>query len=176
VREFHPTNDSPLGIFTEVVSQTSFWRLTSLIALLIGVKQVHRQLDAALPKYLMRAVGCDASFGTIFAINPFLVIIAIPFTTAIAAASHPFTSIQIGSILVALAPFAFVAFAPSFAVAAAFVVVLSLGEALITPRLNEYAASIAPVGREGTYLALGHSPMFLGACLLSVPSVFARAA
>lgn len=70
---------------------------------------------------------------------------------------------QFGSVLVAAAPFIFVLVAsPSFAISCAFVVLLSLGEALISPRLNEYAASIAPLGREGTYLALGHSPNFLG--------------
>jgi hypothetical protein len=73
---------------------------------------------------------------------------------------------QVGSILVTAAPFIFVvAASPSFFISCLFVILLSLGEALIAPRLNEYAASIAPIGREGTYLALGHSPNFLGKML-----------
>jgi hypothetical protein len=93
--DFQPTNDSPGTIFRSVIKQSSFWKLIALVSMLIGIKQVHRQLDAMLPKYLMRSVGCDASFGTIFAINPFLVIATIPFATALASASHPVTSIQV---------------------------------------------------------------------------------
>jgi hypothetical protein len=52
-------------------------------------------LDATLPKYLIRSVGCDAAFGSIFAINPFLVIFLVPITTALAAGSHPLSSIQV---------------------------------------------------------------------------------
>jgi dipeptide/tripeptide permease len=43
-----------------------------------------------------------------------------------------------------------------------FIVLLSLGEALWSPRLYEYAAAIAPKGREASYMALSLLPFFLG--------------
>lgn len=169
-RDFQPLSGTTSTIFSEVIRQPSFWRLTGLVTLLIGVKQIHRLLDAALPKYLMRALGCDASFGTVFAINPFMLIALVPFTTALTARWHPLSSIQVGSwwikclqsllafdvyvfllrfrsqigaVLVSIAPFLFLAPA-SFGVAACFVALVSVGEAFVTPRVNEYSASIAP--------------------------------
>ena len=41
-----------------------------------------------------------------------------------------------------------------------FIVILSIGEALWSPRLYEYTAMIAPKGREGTYMALASAPNF----------------
>jgi len=42
-----------------------------------------------------------------------------------------------------------------------YVVVLSLGEALWSPRLIQFTAEIAPRGKEGTYIALSILPWFL---------------
>jgi MFS family permease len=51
-----------------------------------------------------------------------------------------------------------------------YTVVLSLGEALWSPRSYEYTASIAPKGQEGSYMALSYLPFFVakfGAGLLT---------
>ena len=42
-----------------------------------------------------------------------------------------------------------------------FIVVLSLGEAVWSPRLYEYTATIAPRGRESSYMGLSELPLFL---------------
>jgi hypothetical protein len=42
-----------------------------------------------------------------------------------------------------------------------FIVVESMGEALWSPRLYEYAAAVAPKGQEASYMALSVLPMFL---------------
>lgn len=42
-----------------------------------------------------------------------------------------------------------------------FVIVLSFGEAIYSPRLYEYAAAIAPKGQEGSYMSLSYLPFFL---------------
>ena len=81
--------------FIDIVSASSFHRLFVLVLLLTAVfqvfdliyyqlyiKQVTRHIEITLPKYLMRIVGCDASFGSIFALNNILVILFIPFATA----------------------------------------------------------------------------------------------
>jgi len=41
-----------------------------------------------------------------------------------------------------------------------FIVLYSLGEALWSPRLYEYAAACAPKGQEASYMALSMLPMF----------------
>ena len=42
-----------------------------------------------------------------------------------------------------------------------FVVLLSEGEAIYSPRLYEYTAAIAPKGQEASYMALSSLPFFL---------------
>jgi hypothetical protein len=45
-----------------------------------------------------------------------------------------------------------------------FTVGLSIGEALWSPRLYEYAAAIAPKGREASYMAMTSLPYFFAKC------------
>jgi len=40
-------------------------------------------------------------------------------------------------------------------------VLLSVGEAIWSPRLNDYTVSVSEEGREGTYMALSSAPLFL---------------
>jgi hypothetical protein len=42
-----------------------------------------------------------------------------------------------------------------------FVVLLSVGESIYSPRLYEYAAAIAPKGNEASYMSLSYLPFFL---------------
>ena len=42
-----------------------------------------------------------------------------------------------------------------------FLVLLSVGEVIWTPRLYEYTASVAEEGREGTYMALSSALLYL---------------
>ena len=51
-----------------------------------------------------------------------------------------------------------------------FIVVLSIGEALWSPRLMEYIVQIAPKGQEGSYMALSMLPLFLAKPLVGVIS------
>ena len=42
-----------------------------------------------------------------------------------------------------------------------FVLMLSIGEAVWSPRLYDYTMSVVKEGREGTYMALSSAPLFL---------------
>ena len=42
-----------------------------------------------------------------------------------------------------------------------FIIFLSIGEAMWSPRLYEYSAAIAPKGQEASYMALSYLPFFL---------------
>jgi MFS family permease len=54
----------------------------------------------------------------------------------------------------------FLVFSDSVAAQVAFVATLSVGECLWSPRLYEYTATIAPPGREASYMGLSQVPMF----------------
>jgi hypothetical protein len=41
-----------------------------------------------------------------------------------------------------------------------FIIFFTIGEAIWSPRLMQFSAEIAPVGREGTYIALSYLPYF----------------
>jgi hypothetical protein len=48
-----------------------------------------------------------------------------------------------------------------------FLLVLTVGELIWSPRLSEYTAAIAPEGQEGTYLGLSMVPYFLAKLVVS---------
>jgi MFS family permease len=54
-----------------------------------------------------------------------------------------------------------------YAMAILCMVIVTVGEVLWSPKLNEYTAAIAPVGQEGTYLGLSLIPWFLAKTLVS---------
>lgn len=70
-----------------------------------------------------------------------------------------FDMIHLGSYLSALSPFWLVAFQTEWA-AALFVLMLSLGEAVWSPRWYDYSMAVAPNGREGVFTALASAPLF----------------
>lgn len=43
-----------------------------------------------------------------------------------------------------------------------FVIQLSMGEAIWSPRWYDYSMSVAPEGREGVFTAMASAPLFLG--------------
>ena len=51
-----------------------------------------------------------------------------------------------------------------------FVVQLSLGESIWSPRWYDYSMSIAPEGREGVFTAMASAPLFLGKFVTGIHS------
>jgi hypothetical protein len=158
------SNKSAVQIFRSVVSDSSFWRFSLLVFLLIGVRQSFRQIDATLPKYMLRTLGCDAPFGTIASVNPLIVIFLAPASVFLAKSIPVFNQILIGSVISALS-LLFLSVSQGIWASVMFLVVLSIGEVLWSPRLYEYSAIVAPKGKEGTYMALTTAPFFLAKLL-----------
>lgn len=89
--------------------------------------------DATFPKYAVRAFGCDAPFGSIYAINPAIIIVGVPLVAAATPRVRHFDMIFGGAWITALSPFV-VAASQTYAGACLFVVTLSLGEMIWSPR------------------------------------------
>eukprot|EP00744_Colponema_vietnamica_P001006 GILI01001728.1.p1 GENE.GILI01001728.1~~GILI01001728.1.p1 ORF type:complete len:499 (-),score=93.05 GILI01001728.1:441-1937(-) len=161
--------ESPLKIMWEVVSKRRFWRFLLFVAVLLGVRTIFRHLDATFPKYMLREFGREVLFGTIISLNPLLVVIVatllVPWTLTIPA----FDQIVIGTFISGVSPF-FLTLGASYTTAIAFVAVLSIGEAIWSPRLYEYTVQVAERGREGTYMALASAPMFMATLLTGLMS------
>jgi hypothetical protein len=109
---------------------------------------------------MIREFGEDVPKGTIYSINPALIIILVPLVQAATTKVDPLTMIHYGTYVSAASVF-FLVLSTSVGACVAFVTVLSIGEAIWSPRLYDYTMSVCREGREGTYMALSSAPLFL---------------
>ena len=162
---------------------TDRYRLGLLMLLLTCVRLVFRHLDATFPKYVKRALPPNTPYGSLYAINPFTIIFLVPITQLVRKLKtkkdqvfiftnffsfntpqllrnfDPFDCILIGS-FIAAGSVLWLTVANSVATAVAFVVTLSLGEAVYSPKVYEYTMLVAPKGNEALYTNLASVPMF----------------
>lgn len=151
---------NPFAIAREVLREPTFWRFMAFISLLTLVRLIFQHAHLTWPKYSLRAFGEDFPFAWYWSINPLMVIILTPFATALTRKMKPYPVIVFGSVVSALSVFA-MAFSTTIEATVAFIVILSIGEILWSPRLYEYTATIAPRGRESSYMGLSEVPLFL---------------
>lgn len=142
-----------------VAKEGKFWRFLLFIFLLLGVRYLLTHLNATFPKYFVREFGQDAPYGTVSAINSVMVIFLAPLLAPLVNRLGIFRSILVGSVISALAVF-FLTVETTYLTVVCFMVAFSIGESIWSPRVNEYAATIAPEGREGSYMSLATIPMF----------------
>ncbi|MDD2763503.1 MAG: MFS transporter [Opitutaceae bacterium] len=167
---------SPWRIFVEVVSERAFFRLLVLIALILGVRAVYTYLYLLMPKYWERTIGPDAAIGVLNMINPIGIVVGIILFIPFANRFKVFDLLVYGAMVSAFALFPMALpwqvyggdIARShYIMAILCMVIVTIGEVLWSPKLNEYTAAIAPKGQEGTYLGLSMIPWFLAKTLVS---------
>lgn len=159
-RTFRPVKGSPMQILKETVQTRRFWRFLAVCLITLNVRMIFRHLDATLPKYMIREFGDDVKKGTIYSINPAMIIVLVPLVTAATTTTDPLIMIHHGSYISALSV-GFLVLSTSIPACILFVVTLSIGEAVWSPRLYDYTMSVVPEGREGTYMAITSAPLFL---------------
>lgn len=160
ISAFQVTGGTPMEILKETMQTKSFWRFLVVCLITLNVKMIFRHLDATLPKFMLREFGEDVPKGTIYSINPALIIILVPIVTAATTKVDPLLMIHHGSYISAASVF-FLVLSTSVPACVLFVMVLSIGEAVWSPRLYDYTMSVVKEGREGTYMALSSAPLFL---------------
>eukprot|EP00590_Aulacoseira_subarctica_P007018 CAMPEP_0172421266 /NCGR_PEP_ID=MMETSP1064-20121228/7524_1 /TAXON_ID=202472 /ORGANISM="Aulacoseira subarctica , Strain CCAP 1002/5" /LENGTH=396 /DNA_ID=CAMNT_0013161573 /DNA_START=438 /DNA_END=1628 /DNA_ORIENTATION=+ len=160
VTSFTPTSSSGLQIFCETLRATNFWRLVIVCFSTVSVRMIFRHVEATLPKYLEREFGPSTPKGTIYAINPFVVMILTPLITAYTTDVDPLLMINYGCYVSVFSVF-ILAVSTSIPACILFISLLSVGEATWSPRLYDFTMLISQEGREGTYMALASSPVFL---------------
>ena len=160
VSEFKPLRGNAWSILKETFESKRFWRFLVVCLITLNVRMIFRHLDATFPKYMVREFGERVPKGTIYSINPALIIILVPLVTAATSKIDPLLMIHHGSYISAASVFFLVA-STSIWSSIAFVIILSIGEAVWSPRLYDYTMSVSKEGREGTYGALASAPLFL---------------
>ena len=109
---------------------------------------------------MIRTFGPTVPKGTIYALDPALDLILVPLFTKLTAARTHFVVLRVGLLVAALSPMVLVAFDATIGAVVAFVLVLTLGDALYNSRTAAYAMAVAPVGSEGTFAGLSHAVVF----------------
>ena len=106
-------------------------------------------------------------------LNSLLIFILCPIVAALTTRTKVYNMMILGTAVMA-APTFILALGPTVAGLFAYVVLMTVGEAMWQPRFLQYAAEIAPEGRTGAYMGVAQFPWFLtkmlvplysGACL-----------
>jgi hypothetical protein len=151
---------TPLKIFLEVITSPALWRLSVLVALILGVRAVYAYLYLLMPKYWLRTIGPDAAIGVLNTINPIGIVIGLILFIPITNKFNVFSMLIYGAMISALSLFPLalpwqmysgdIAHA-HYLMAIVCMIIVTIGEVVWSPKLYEYTAAIAPKGQEGTY-------------------------
>lgn len=161
---FKPVKVGITDAIKDVVGHSKFWRLAGVTGVFVGVRMTFRHLDATFPKYFIRTYGPNAPFELILAINPIVEMIGTPMMTGLliqynVSLKHTFLY---GAFLSGVSVFA-LAIWESYFGAVFFVLLLSLGDTIWSPKLYEFSTMAAAEGKEGMFLAITMAPMYLAA-------------
>jgi hypothetical protein len=181
-------------IFAGLWKQKSFYRFLAFMTLVVGVRMIYYQLYYTFPKYGIRELGEGAPVGRLSGVlNEVLILVLVPICGVLTQKVSAYRMVMVGSLISALSVF-FVALplawfkpladgwlgnwvghewlgvqgavSPLYISIFLFIVMLSVGEAIWSPRLYEYSAAIAPKGQEASYMALSMLPYFLAKFLV----------
>ena len=153
-----PEKKSSWQVMKEVTSEKTFWVFITFIFLLVLVKMIFQYNHSLYPVYMER-IDLAEWTGRLYSINPLIIIFLVPVMTAITGRMSSYKVIVVGTFVSALSVFV-LGFGEAIALIIIFQIVLSFGEALYSPRLYDYTASIAPPGKEASYMAYSKAPMF----------------
>ncbi|MBK8394409.1 MAG: MFS transporter [Leptospiraceae bacterium] len=188
--EIRKSTKDTVSIMKTVFWEKSFWIYLSMLGILVFVKLVFYHFNYTFPKYGIRVLGEGTKVGAIYGIlNPVIIIFLVPLIAHFTKKIKSYSMLIIGtiistvSIFLATLPTDFFAFLnhtmfgqmilvdwleltlekqnPIIFGIVFFIVLFSLGEAIWSPRLMQFSAEIAPLGKEGTYISLSYLPYFL---------------
>jgi len=160
---------SPIAALVEVLADKAFWRFMFLLVLLSIVRMMFQHMHFTWPKYVIREQGDAFPVGKVWGLNSLLIIGLAPLGTALTRKRRPLDVLLFGAFISSLSPFV-LCLGSAMPFQIAMVLTLTVGEALWSPRVYEYNVSIAPRGREATYVGLGALPYFLAKFLVGPTS------
>ena len=148
--------------FRSIACTARFARYAAFSLAILPGCAVLRNLDGGIfPKFMVRTFGPTVPKGTIYALNPLLDMVLVPTLSSRLRRVHHFPLIRGGLTVAALSPLLLLLVPPSIVAVIAFVLLLTIGDALYNPRLSAYAMAVAPTGREGSFAGLSAAILFL---------------
>jgi len=138
-------------------------KFTFFIFVLIPVQTLFAHNWLTIPLYIDRAFA-GSSIGENFEffsnLNPIIIFFLTPLVAAITARSNTYKMMIIGTFVMA-APTFLLAIGPRPELLIAFIVIMSVGEAMWQPRFLQWVAEIAPEGKTGAYMGIAQLPWFM---------------
>lgn len=177
------------SIFASLWGTAAFYRFLVFMGLVVFVRIIFYHVDYTLPTYAINELGDGAPVAQVSSmLNSVLILALVPVCGVLAARVSAYRMVTVGSFISAASVFCLVVppawfqsladgwlgdwvvhkwlgvpgpVNPYYIAIFLFTVGLSLGEALWSPRLYEYAAAIAPKGNEASYMAISVLPYFV---------------
>ncbi len=138
-------------------------RFLFFIFMLLPVRTLFAHQWLTFPEYILRAYDkgvADHMEWLVNWINPMIIFIGVPVTTALSRRADVYTMMVVGSLVSAVPTFLLCA-GPNLTLLITYFVVFSIGEALWSARFLEYASELAPPGRVAQYMGLAQIPWLL---------------
>ncbi len=176
-------------LFAGLVRQAGFYRLLSFLLMIGFLKVVFNSMDYLLPTFAKQELGPEVRYGSFNAINGILIVMLAPVVGILTQKYSAYAMVIFGGFITALS-FVFLvlpttlfqgvadgwfgdavghgymqvsgAVHPYYVMIILWQVAFSIGEAFYSPRVYEYAASIAPKGQEASYASLSYIPLLIG--------------
>mgnify|MGYP000409838865 CR=1 FL=1 len=146
-------------------------KFTFFIFILIPVQTLFAHQWLTLPQYVDRAFPGFVSDNMEFFVNlnPLLIFVLTPLAAAITSKVDVYKMMIIGTFVMAVPTF-FLAIGPNVFLLFAYIVLMSVGEAMWQPRFLQLAAELAPEGKTGQYMGIAQFPWFLTKVVTSLYS------
>jgi MFS family permease len=146
-------------------------RFMFFIFILIPVQTLFAHNWLTLPQYCERAFTgvVSENFEFFVNFNPLLIFILTPMIAALTMKRKTYLMMITGTTVMALSPFILVGGANIYMLFA-YLIVLTIGEAMWQPRFLQWVAEIAPDNMTGIYMGIGQFPWFLTKIVTSLYS------
>lgn len=138
-------------------------RFLFFIFMLLPVRTIFAHQWLTMPSYILRAYDqgvADHMEWLVNWINPMIIFVGVPITTALTRHINVYKMMVIGSFVSAVPTF-LLCFGPNLSLLITNFVLYSIGEALWSARFLEYASELAPPGRIAQYMGLAQIPWLL---------------
>jgi len=124
-----------------------------------------------LPQYFSRAFTgvVSENFEFFVNFNPLLIFILAPIVAALTAKKDTYKMMILGTFIMA-APTFFLTLGPSLPNVFAYLIIMTIGEAMWQPRFLQWIAEIAPKNMTGIYMGIGQFPWFMTKIITSLYS------
>ncbi len=146
-------------------------RFMYFIFILIPVQTLFAHNWLTLPQYTSRAFDgfVKDNFEFFVNLNPILIFILTPMVAALTSKKDAYKMMIIGTFVMAFPTF-ILALGPSLTTLMAYLILMTIGEAMWQPRFLQWVAEIAPKNMTGIYMGIGQFPWFLTKVVTSIYS------